>query len=33
MFKTLSGKYYQENKGRLQKIACEKYQNLSKGEK
>ena len=28
--KTLSDKYYQENTERLQKKACEKYQNLSK---
>ena len=33
MSKTLSGKYYQENKKRLQKKARERYQNLSKGEK
>ena len=31
--KTLSAKYYQENKGILQKKVCERYQNLSKGEK
>ena len=30
MFKKLSAKYYQENKERLQKIVCERYQNLSK---
>ena len=30
MSKNLSGKYYQENKERLQKKAREKYQNLSK---
>ena len=30
--KHLSAKYYQENKERLQKNACEKYQNLSKEE-
>ena len=29
----MSGKYYQENKERLQKKACERYQNLSKEEK
>ena len=28
--KILSGKYYQENKERLQKRACERYQNFSK---
>ena len=33
MSKNLSGKYYQENKERLQKKACERYQNLSKEEK
>ena len=33
MSKHLSGKYYQENKERLQKKACERYQNLSKEEK
>ena len=33
MSKTLSGKYYQENKQRLQKAAHERYQNLSKEEK
>ena len=33
MSKTLSAKYYQENKKRLQKKARERYQNLSKGEK
>ena len=33
MSKTLSAKYYQENKERLQKKACEVYQNLSKDEK
>ena len=33
MFKTLSAKYYQENKERLQKKACERYKNLSKEEK
>ena len=30
MSKNLSTKYYQENKGRLQKKAGERYQNLSK---
>ena len=29
----LSAKYYQENKERLLKKACERYQNLSKEEK
>ena len=33
MSKTLSSKYYQENKQRLQKAAHERYQNLSKEEK
>ena len=33
MLKTLSAKYYQKNKERLQKNAREKYQNLSKEEK
>ena len=33
MSKTLSAKYYQENKERLQKKAFERYQNLSKEEK
>ena len=33
MSKNLSAKYYQENKERLQKKACERYQNLSKKEK
>ena len=33
MSKTLSVKYYQENKERLQKKVCERYQNLSKEEK
>ena len=33
MFKNLSSKYYQENKERLQKKACERYQNLPKEEK
>ena len=28
-----SAKYYQENKERLQKKACERYENLSKEEK
>ena len=30
MCKNLSAKYYQENKERLLKIDCERYQNLSK---
>ena len=29
----MANKYYQEYKQRLQKEACEKYQNLSKEEK
>ena len=33
MSKNLSAKYYQENKERLQKKACKRYQNLSKEEK
>ena len=33
MSKNLSAKYYQENKERLQKKACERYQNLSKEKK
>ena len=36
MSKTLSAKYYQKNKEKLQKSlrkACERYQNLSKEEK
>ena len=33
MSKSLSAKHYQENKGRLQKKARERYQNLSKEEK
>ena len=33
MSKILSAKYCQENKERLQKKACESYQNLSKEEK
>ena len=33
MSKNLSDKYYQENKERLQKKACEGYQNLSDDEK
>ena len=33
MCKTLSAKYYQENKERLQKKPCERYQNLPKEEK
>ena len=33
MSKNLSAKYYQENKERLQKRACERYQSLSKEEK
>ena len=31
--KTLSAKYYEENKERLQKKARERYQNLSREEK
>ena len=33
MPQNLSAKYYQENEGRLQKNARERYQNLSKEEK
>ena len=33
MSKNLSAKKYQGNKERLQKKACERYQNLSKEEK
>ena len=33
MSENLSAKNYQENKERLQKKACERYQNLSKGER
>ena len=33
MPKNLSTKFYEENKERLQKNACERYQNLSKEEK
>ena len=33
MFKNLSAKYYQENKERLGRKACERYQNLSKEKK
>ena len=33
MSKTLSAKYYQEDKERRQKRACERYQNFSKKEK
>ena len=33
MSKTLSAKYYEENKERLQKKARERYQNFSKKEK
>ena len=33
MSKTLSAKYYQKDKERLQKKACKRYQNLSKEEK
>ena len=29
----ISAKYYQENKGRLKKKACERYQNPSNKEK
>ena len=32
MPKTLSAKYYQVNKKRLQKKPCQRYQNLSKEE-
>ena len=31
--KILSAKYYQENKERLQKKTCERYQNLSQEKK
>ena len=33
MCKDSSAKYYQKNKERLQKRACERYQNLSKEER
>ena len=33
MSKNLSAKYYQENKERLQKKPCEKYENISKEDK
>ena len=33
MSKNLSAKYYRENKGRLQKRARERYQNISKEKK
>ena len=33
MSKNLKAKYRQENKGRLQKKACERYQSLSEEEK
>ena len=33
MSKNSSAKYYQENKERLQKKICERYQSLSKKEK
>ena len=33
MSKNLLAKYYQENKERLQKKACERYPNFSKEEK
>ena len=33
MSQNLSAKYYRENKERLQKKACKRYQNLSKEEK
>ena len=33
MSKDSSAKYYQNNKERLQKKACERYQSLSKGGK
>ena len=33
MSKNLLAKYYRENKERLQKRACQRYQNLSKEKK
>ena len=33
MSKNLSAKYYQENNERLQRKACESYENLSNEEK
>ena len=33
MSKKLSAKYYQENKERIHKKACERYQNFSKEQK
>ena len=33
MSKNLSVKYYPDNKEKLQKSTCERYQNLSKEEK
>ena len=33
MSKSLSAKYYQGNRERLQKKVCKRYQNLSKEEK
>ena len=33
MSKNFAAKYYQENKERLQKKVCDRYQNLSKEEK
>ena len=33
MPQSLSAKYYQKSKERLQKKACERYQNVSKDEK
>ena len=33
MSKNLAAKYYQQNKERLQKKACKRYQNISKEEK
>ena len=33
MSKNLSAKYHQESKEKLQKEACERYQNLSKKKK
>ena len=33
MSKDLSTRYYQDNKEKLQKKACERYQSLSKKEK
>ena len=33
MSKNSSANYYQDNKEKLQKLACERYQSLSKEEK